>query len=501
MNEHNVEEVKKRFGRKLQIAIVLLFILVMCINFLWTYHYENQELIEIATEKADIIVREYITAIEFAIQGNNSYENNTGSKNSVHKRILSLGEAGRQFSKRLSVFADFKIKMISINPRNKNNTPDEYEKEALTAFGKEHGLENMFKEVRINDKSYLRYLAPLKITKSCLGCHGEPAGEIDVTGYQKEGYKEGDIKSAVSLTLPLYTEYKHMKRHLMKLIIFYLVITMIAAAAAFFILKKMVNLNKEIYGKNIQLKKQHDILKAYEKEKATLIEMIVHDLNNPLTSITSGLESALINKGIMDDKLNSILKISFSSAERMAKMISDILDISTLESKKFTPNYKTLDLMDFMNETFGELRLSLKDKVKSLDLVFKNDLPVFVADASLLKRVFENIIYNAVKHSPPKNAEITAAAEYLASDDEVLISISDKGEGILDEHLDKIFDKFYKVGSKGDTRFNKGMGLAFCRFAVDLMGGRIWAENNPDKGATFHFTLKSGYEGQKGYGI
>jgi signal transduction histidine kinase len=461
----------------------------MCVNFLLVYKTQKQEVLEVAAEKADIIVKEFMVAIEFA--ADDTLKDETKEPTQAHQKIINVGEAGRTFSELLEIFTDFQISLISENPRNEDNNPDDYEKRALAAFEKDTSLEKMFKEVTINKKRHIRYLASLKINKSCLACHGDPKGETDITGFKKEGYKLGDVKGAVSITMPIHTEYKHMKKHLIDLLKFYIVITVFGVAVFFLILKKLIDLNKQINEKNIQLKKQHDMLKEYETEKSNLIEMIVHDLKNPLMTIINGIEIVIQSEAVKDERIDSVLKLAFSNAERLSGMISDILDVNAMESKKFTPRYETIDITAYINEIFNEQNLKLKDKVKSLDIDIKDSIPPFAVDKNLLKRIFENIISNAVKHSPTKEAQISTTVEYISDDDELLVSISDKGDGIPAEHLDKIFDKFFQVESKQYSPINKGLGLTFCKFAANLMGGKIWVKSKKGAGSTFYFTLKN----------
>ncbi|MFC1855502.1 DUF3365 domain-containing protein [Thermodesulfobacteriota bacterium] len=491
MSKHNKKDDKTNFGINFQFAIMALFISIMVINFFWTYKAEKQEILEVALEKAEIIIGEYLAALEFAIK-TSSYESDEDGKTQIHRNIVGLGEASKEFNEFLTMFASFKLKMISSRPRNTNNSPDNYESYALSNFERNPDLSREYKEVRIKGSPYIRYVVPLRIKRSCLDCHGDPKGEIDDTGYAKEGYKIGDLKGGISLTIPLFTEYKHRLKHLFSLIVFYLIITLIAVIISYFISNRMVRLNMEINEKNIQVSNQHETLLEYEKEKSELIEMIVHDLKNPLTTLTSGLEVVINSDAIDDTRLNALLKLSHSGSKRLYSMISDILDVSAMESKKFTPKFETLDAKKFINDIFDELKLSLHDKVKSIDLIFKSEFPPFKIEPNLLKRVLENIIFNAIRHSPPKNAEITAVVDYLDYDEEIIISISDKGEGINKEHIDSIFDKFFKVDGKRYSSLNKGLGLTFCKFAVGMMCGRIWAESKLGEGATFHFTIHSG---------
>lgn len=481
------------FGFKFQAAIILLFVLVMAINFFWTYKREKEEIIEIATEKADIIVREYLAAIEFA-SDNASYRIAQDGTAEVHQSILGLGQASKQFNDILSIFADFKLRMISSKPRNSENTPDVYEQSALSRFELAPSLKKLYKQVKIENKYHLRYLVPLKIKKNCLPCHGEPAGELDPTGYEKEGYKLGEIRGAISLTVPMFTEYKHSIKHFFELIIFYLVITFIAIVLSYIILKRMINLNKEINTKNAQLKEQHDTLKEYEKEKSSLIEMIVHDLKNPLTAVRSGIDIVIMSETISDERLNALLQLSHSGVKRLSDMISDILDISAMENRQFTPKYTKVDISSFMTTLFEEIKLAFMGRVTYIDLNVVGEFPPFYVEQSLLKRVVENIVFNAVKHSPPKHAEITATVDYLDYNDEVLITVSDKGEGIPPDEVEHIFDKFYQVEGGKHSSLNKGLGLTFCKYAVDIMGGKVWVESELYKGTSFFFTIKNNYD-------
>jgi signal transduction histidine kinase len=198
----------------------------------------------------------------------------------------------------------------------------------------------------------------------------------------------------------------------------------------------------------------------------------------------------------LPDDLRKHVRISYESSGRLLDMVRDLLDISKMEEGKLVPGTDTLDLAKLVEAANTEQTVLAKKSSKTIEIDVRADLPEVKGDADLIGRVLTNLLSNSVKHTP-KGAVIklfawpAAAHPGAPADAAVLIGISDNGEGIPKEFHEKIFEKFGTVEMRkgGAPKMSTGLGLTFCRMAVEAHGGKLWLESEPGKGATFYVTL------------
>jgi PAS domain S-box-containing protein len=228
------------------------------------------------------------------------------------------------------------------------------------------------------------------------------------------------------------------------------------------------------------------------KMRDDLTHTMVHDLRNPLTGISTALK-------LLDTKLSDVmspaqhrlLEIADSSAERMVDLVSAILDVSRLESGRMPINPVSVPLRTLVAEAL-ELQspLAVTNDLELVDDV-PLDLPPAWADRELIGRVLQNLVGNAIKFTPAKG-QITITAgqcEQISQDIPftfLCISVADTGPGVPVDLRDNLFQKFV-VGEQQEH--GSGLGLAFCKLAVEAHGGQIWVESDPGQGATFTFSL------------
>ncbi len=230
--------------------------------------------------------------------------------------------------------------------------------------------------------------------------------------------------------------------------------------------------------------KQLEDLRTLEMMKDHLLQFIVHDLKNPLTSVALYLEMLKSGRakpegGALDDARRS--------CRTLMNMIGDLLDIGKLEEGKLLLRKELVDLEEIVRENIAELSLVAEDEEKRLLIECEGPLPSLTADRDLLYRVVGNLLSNAIRHSS-SGGEIRVRI-HRPSPDRLQVDVIDQGEGIPREEQEKIFEKFWQVASGSARRGGLGLGLTFCKMAVEAHGGRIWVESEPGKGSTFSFTL------------
>lgn len=232
-------------------------------------------------------------------------------------------------------------------------------------------------------------------------------------------------------------------------------------------------------------------LQQLERLKDSLTHMMVHDLSNPLTAIDGSIQflkaDPSYNKASAEQK--DIFKSASSGLQEMRIMISNILDVSKMEENKFSLKREEIEPDKFIDEVLASVKILAELNGNKLEKQISSDVPRVFADREILKRIIVNLVMNAFRYSSPNSKiEIKAGADKAGKN--VVISVSDNGYGIPKEHRERIFDKFVQLEDKKDKAMTgKGLGLTFCKMAVEAHGGKIWVESELGKGSTFYFTI------------
>lgn len=251
----------------------------------------------------------------------------------------------------------------------------------------------------------------------------------------------------------------------------------------------------EVYGKLIERGGQqfiqwvqHDLSErlALEELRNDLMSMIVHDLRSPLGNILSSLD-LMANALQAGDKalLTSLFSIALRAASRLSRLVDSLLDLRRLEAGDVQLNRAPVDLGELLGEALEMVQPMAVAKGLHLRRLPNPGLPMLHLDVELVRRVVVNLLDNAIKYTP---AAGTITLSGAAAPQQVIISVRDTGPGVQPDDQHRIFDKFARVQRQAAPK-GLGLGLAFCKLAVEAHGGRIWVESGPEGGATFHFTL------------
>ena len=229
-------------------------------------------------------------------------------------------------------------------------------------------------------------------------------------------------------------------------------------------------------------------LRELEKVRDDLMKMIVHDLKSPLTSVLATLE--LLGDGVFgklsDDQKRAVGEAEGKSEDLLA-LIEDILEVARIEEAAVKLNPEPIAPAALISELMHEWRHRFQQERTTVSVRVEDDTPVFFADKGLLKRVFSNLIQNAVTHS---SQSVDLAITARLAGDSVLFTFADNGPGIPREYHEVIFRKFGQVSSGITPRVrSSGLGLTFCKLVVDLHGGMIWVRSREGEGSAFHVQL------------
>ena len=244
---------------------------------------------------------------------------------------------------------------------------------------------------------------------------------------------------------------------------------------------------------------QHDAIHAEalresDRLKNALLGSVTHDLRTPLASIQAATDS-LLAPGVVWDEADrrDLLDTIASSADRLSRLVSNLLDLSRLEAGVAAPEKRWYPIGDVIATVLDRLDLTGRTQGRQIEVDVSDDVTPVPMDHVQMEQVMTNLLENALKYSP-EGSPIRVRARMLATS-ELEVRVEDAGIGIPPGELHAIFDKFYRVQqvrlpwAGGQRATGTGLGLAICAGILRAHGGRIWAESRPGAGATFIFTL------------
>jgi len=228
----------------------------------------------------------------------------------------------------------------------------------------------------------------------------------------------------------------------------------------------------------------HLRLRRLEQLRDDLTQMVVHDLRNPLTVICGFLEILEFHEARkLSANTRALVMVARRSAEDLLNMIGSILDVSKLGAGEMKLQREPCDLVALVRAVLATTQPLPDQRTVTLDAP---EPPVNItADAALIRRVLQNLLGNALKHTPEGGAVRIAVTR---SGSEIRIAITDSGPGIAPEFHQRIFEKFGQVEDR-KHRQGTGLGLTFCKLAVEAHGGHIGVESEVGQGSTFWLAL------------
>ncbi len=230
-------------------------------------------------------------------------------------------------------------------------------------------------------------------------------------------------------------------------------------------------------------------LKELDSMKSDFVSNVSHELRTPLTAIKGSVDNMLDGiVGPVTEKQARYLNRIKSNADRLGRLIGDLLDLSRIESGKLDLRQAGIPLTSVMKEVADSLRPIAAEKLINIEVVSNEDGVEAWADRDKVVQILTNLIGNAVKFTPG-NGRVAVSVE-KADGHWLKLSVADNGPGIPADEASKIFDKFYQVGqAKKHVAKGTGLGLAICKALVEMHGGKIWFENLAGGGCVFSFTL------------
>ncbi|MEO8583067.1 MAG: ATP-binding protein [Flavitalea sp.] len=235
---------------------------------------------------------------------------------------------------------------------------------------------------------------------------------------------------------------------------------------------------------------QIELLQRNEAYRKEFLQNLAHEFKTPIFAIQGYVETLL--SGAMEEELvrKKFLENTAKNADRLVNLINDLDEITRLESGEQLLYKQNFVIQEQIREVYDSL--SIKTDTKKINLIIKKgcETPITVlADKEKIRQVLINLVENAIKYGK-QNGSI-AASVYITDDRHVLVEITDDGIGIEEEHLPRIFERFYRTdAARSRDKGGTGLGLAICKHIIEAHGQSIHVRSTPDVGTTVGFTLE-----------
>jgi len=220
------------------------------------------------------------------------------------------------------------------------------------------------------------------------------------------------------------------------------------------------------------------------KTREDVLAIVSHDLKNPLANIELAVNLLRGFECIDANQVKEFVNKVQRSADQMEVLIADLLDFARIQSGTFAVVVLANSLSQVVMPVVDRMRALAEAKRQTLEVDLPSSLPYAAVDAHRVGQVISNLVGNAIKFTPQEGIIRVAARE---RDHKIVVSVVDTGPGIPQEHLSKIFDRFWRT--PGIKQKGSGLGLSIAKGIVEAHGGTIWAESQMGKGSSFFFTV------------
>lgn len=233
------------------------------------------------------------------------------------------------------------------------------------------------------------------------------------------------------------------------------------------------------------LNQRNKELHRQEKMRDDLYRMLIHDLKTPLAEVVANLD--ILSYSISEEN-KDFLEAAQLGCDRTVRMVSNLVTINKMEDGKLTPYKEEVAAKILIEEAYSAIKGLAKIKNIALKIDVAENLPNLFLDRILVLRVLQNLLTNALGYTDP-GTTITIGCFQVPNKKKIEFFVQDEGPGIAVDKQAKIFDKYSRLSDRQDALVGTGLGLYFCKLAVETHRGKIWIESAPGQGSRFCFVL------------
>jgi signal transduction histidine kinase len=227
-----------------------------------------------------------------------------------------------------------------------------------------------------------------------------------------------------------------------------------------------------------------------------MMHTLVHDLRSPLAVLKGSLE--VVNLAIEEGNagnLDKLLGLSQVSTDRMLRLVNNLLDVGRLEEGRVMLHRTRIQVKALLKNAVDQIAPAASRVGIKINLFIEEEVPSIYVDVDFMERVFNNLLDNAVKFTPDGGViDVWSRVDENVASKSLLVGVRDNGPGMSDEARAQLFTKYHQSDSVKGRRAGSGLGLHYCKLAVDAHGGEIWVESIPGEGSTFYVRLPMPHE-------
>ena len=508
---------------KFTVLIVALIAVSLVANIGWTSMNARAQMENELREKGQVLAQQMDAVWEFMASNQERLEQISYTSEGVYQG-LHCAIVGRSIGALFTSQSTYSTKFVNFNPRNSADQPDEFESAALTAFN--DGTATEFSEIaKVDGKEVFRYVAPMRIEENCLDCHGEPAGEIDVTGFPKEGWKLGDVGGAISIVMPLDVYMESERASVVQDVIFFSGMLVVCLLVVYLALKYLVTrpLSRIREGVESIQRGNLDVRFAHTQSSREMNDLMgrFNAMASDLSDIYDNLETQVADRTAQLAAANEVLKQQRAQLEEANGRLrdenrykSDFLAMMSHELRTpLTSIIAFTELLnregDPLNDEERETRREIEANSHALLLMINDILEMTRLDAGrteLTREIVDlgdvaGMVSDVVRSLAERNGvaftcEVEPDVPLLRADfekirhvmenlcgnalkftpaggrarlhiagtpagDEVLISVEDTGIGIAPADRQRIFERFVQADSSVSRKYS-GTGLGLA---------------------------------------